>query len=268
MSKDSVQKAAQGKSNAHTPTPDLAGRLIRVHKYLAQCGVASRRHAEKLIAARRVTVNGKTVEKPATFVDPSSDEICVDGRAARPERKIYLLLNKPRGYVTTARDPHGRQTVTDLLRDVGERVFPVGRLDRDVSGLLIMTNDGELAYRLTHPRFHVEKTYRAEVKGVPSRADLRRLERGVKLDEKVTAPARARIVSRDRPNVATVELVVHEGRKNQVKRMLAAVGHEVIMLTRTEMAGLKLGRLAVGQYKKLTRQQVQRLHDAAGNAPE
>jgi 23S rRNA pseudouridine2605 synthase len=231
---------------------------VRLNAYLARAGAASRRGAEELILAGRVTVNGE-VAGLATFVE-TSDDVRLDGRALELEPAAYVLLHKPAGVVTTARDPHGRRTVVDL---VGHelRVVPVGRLDADTTGVILLTNDGPLAHRLMHPRYEVEKVYEAEVRGVPREAGLRRLRQGIRLEDGVTAPARARVVQTGGAN-SLVELCLHEGRKHQVKRMLEAVGHPVRRLHRVRYAGLELGRLAPGEWRELTADEVSRLRAA------
>ncbi len=224
--------------------------MPRLQKYLAEAGIASRRACEELIRAGRVRVNGRVVCELGIAVDPSRDRVELDGREVRPEPKVYVLLYKPRGYVTTARDPQGRRKVTDLVADAGRRVFPVGRLDYDSEGLLLLTNDGELAYRLTHPRFHVPKTYHVALDGLPGPAVLRGIARGVELDDGRTAPAEARLLRGD-GGEALVEMTIHEGRKRQVRRMWAALGFEVKQLKRVRMAGLELGGLEPGRYRHL-----------------
>ncbi|MGE5509519.1 MAG: pseudouridine synthase [Chitinophagales bacterium] len=230
--------------------------VVRLQKALAQAGVASRRAAEELILSGRVSVNGRIVRELGVKVDPGRDELALDGRPlAQPPRNEYLLLNKPAGVITTARDPQGRPTVLDLVDCPGVRLFPVGRLDADTEGLLLLTNDGELANLLLHPRYHVAKTYEAVVAGRVTGADLTRLERGVVLEDGPTAPARARCLASD-GQTSTVELVIREGRKRQVKRMLAAVGHPVLHLRRTAFGPLRLGALAPGQWRRLSEQEV------------
>jgi 23S rRNA pseudouridine2605 synthase len=224
---------------------------VRLNAYLARAGVASRRGAEDLIRAGRVTVNGE-VAGLATFVEPD-DVVRLDGRPLEPEPLAYVLLHKPADVVTTARDPHGRPTVVDLVAHP-QRVVPVGRLDADTTGLLLLTNDGGLAHRLMHPRYEVEKVYQAEVDGDPSIEALRRLSDGVELEDGRTAPARARLLAPGR-----VEVAVHEGRKHQVKRMLEAVGHPVRRLHRSRYAGLEIGALAPGEWRELSAEEVSRL---------
>ncbi|HSC49612.1 MAG TPA: pseudouridine synthase [Gaiellaceae bacterium] len=228
---------------------------MRLNAYLARAGVASRRKADELIKAGRVTVNGERGELN-TFV-ASRDRVELDGERVELQPLAYVLLHKPAGTVTTARDPHGRATVVELV-DHPARVVPVGRLDADTTGALLLTNDGELAHRLAHPRYEVEKVYEAEVEGEPSDEALRRLERGVELDDGPTAPARAR-----RLGPHTVELSVHEGRKHQVKRMLEAVGHPVQRLHRSRYAGLTLEGLEPGHWRELEPFEVKRLRNRA-----
>jgi 23S rRNA pseudouridine2605 synthase len=216
---------------------------MRLNAYLARAGIASRRGADELIKAGRVLVNGQP-GRLDTFVG-ASDAVAVDGRAVTPQRLVHVLLHKPAGVVTTARDPHGRRTVVDLV-DVGARVVPVGRLDADTTGALLLTNDGPLAHRLAHPRYGVEKTYVADVEGRPTDEAIELLETGVELDDGPTASARARRLAPSR-----VELVLHEGRKHQVKRMLAAVGHPVTHLHRSAYAGLTLENLEPGEWREL-----------------
>jgi 23S rRNA pseudouridine2605 synthase len=231
---------------------------MRLNAYLARAGVASRRRADELIRAGRVTVNGVSAGL-ATFVG-AADRVEVDGRAVAAERLSYVLLNKPAGVVTTARDPQGRKTVLDLVAHP-VRIVPVGRLDADTTGALLLTNDGPLANRLAHPRYGVEKLYEVEVEGVPGETDLRRLREGVDLDGRLTAPARARVLSR-RGGRARLELVLHEGRTHQVKRMCEAVGHPVVALHRRTYAGLDVDRLAPGEWRELSMAEVRRLQGA------
>jgi pseudouridine synthase len=227
---------------------------VRLNAYLARAGVASRRGADELIKAGRVFVNGEPGQLN-TFVE-AGDTVELDGQPLAPQRLAYLLLHKPVGVVTTASDPHGRPTVVELVPRE-PRVVPVGRLDADTTGALLLTNDGELAHRLAHPRYEVEKLYEAEVDGTPDAAALRRLEQGVDLDDGPTAPARARRLGPHR-----VELAIHEGRKHQVKRMLEAVGHPVRRLHRSRYAGLDLGGLEPGSWRELTQDEVETLRAA------
>jgi 23S rRNA pseudouridine2605 synthase len=224
---------------------------MRLNAYLARAGIASRRGAEELIRAGRVTVNGE-VAGLATFVE-GKDMVEVDGTEVAPEPLTYVLLHKPAGVVTTARDPQGRPTVVGLVGHE-RRVVPVGRLDADTTGVLLLTNDGRLAHRLMHPRYEVDKVYEAEVEGEPDEAALARLADGIELDDGVTAPARVRRLGPSR-----LELTIHEGRKHQVKRMLAALGHPVTRLHRSSYAGLTADGLEPGEWRELTADEVKRL---------
>ena len=229
---------------------------MRLNAYLARTGVASRRGADELIKAGRVTVNGAPGELN-TFVE-RADDVRVDGRPVGAQRLRHVLLNKPRGTITTARDPQGRPTVVDLVG--GEiRVVPVGRLDRETTGVLVLTNDGPLAHRLAHPRYRVEKTYVVDVEGEPDDDAVRRLAEGVELEDGPTAPARVRRLGPSR-----LELVLHEGRNRQVRRMLEVVGHPVTKLRRSRYAGLGPGRLRPGDWRDLSRNEVAALRRQVG----
>ena len=233
---------------------------MRLAKHLARAGVASRRAAERLIADGRVTVDGEVVRDPAHDVDASQD-IRVDGRevAPAPAQIVVYAVHKPAGVVSTARDTHGRPTVTQLVKAPGLRLYPVGRLDADTTGLILLTNDGELANRLTHPRYEVPRTYHAEVRGgpVPARA-LQALREGVELDDGRTAPAGVRQL---RPGV--LELVLREGRKRQVRRMCEAVGYPVVRLERVAFGPLALGDLRPGTARRLSGDEVRALREAS-----
>jgi 23S rRNA pseudouridine2605 synthase len=231
---------------------------VRLNAYLARAGVASRRRADDLIKAGRVTVNGEAGQLN-TFVS-RGDAVAVDGEPVTAQRLAYVLLHKPPATVTTARDPHGRPTVVELV-DLPERVVPVGRLDADTTGALLLTNDGPLAHRLAHPRYGVEKVYEVDVEGEPGPEELRQLEEGVVLDDGRTAPARARMLAPSR-----IELTLHEGRKHQVKRMCEAVGHPVRRLHRSRYAGLTLEGLEPGRWRELEPFEVERL-SAPGPRP-
>jgi 23S rRNA pseudouridine2605 synthase len=232
---------------------------VRLNRFLARAGVESRRGADELIRAGRVRVNGE-IAGLATLVE-EGDRVEVDGRPAAPEALTYVLLHKPAGVVTTARDPEGRPTVVGLVGHE-RRIVPVGRLDADTSGVLLLTNDGALAHRLMHPRFEVDKVYVADVEGRPGRDALQLLAEGVELDDGVTAPARVR-----RLGTSQLEVTIHEGRKHQVKRMLAAVGHPVHRLQRVAYAGLTADGLAAGEWRELAPAEVERLRRAAETRP-
>jgi len=237
----------------------------RLQKIISQAGIASRRAAEKLIAEGRVTINGETVTAMGVKADSATDDIRVDGRRIKSaERHRYILLYKPAGYVTTRSDPQRRRTVIDLLRGVKEYVYPVGRLDYDTEGLLLLTNDGELAATLTHPRHEVDRTYEARVAGVPDDHALDRLRRGIPLDGRRTQPADVVLVNkgrRDRDGVLVI--TIREGRNRQVRRMLEAVGHPVDSLKRTRIGPISDRRLKPGDWRELTAEEVTRLRDLA-----
>ena len=228
---------------------------MRLAKHLAHAGVASRRAAEQLIFDGRVTVGGRVVKDPATDVD-GSKPITVDGRpvgGTEQERAVYIL-NKPAGVVSTSHDTHGRKTVVDLIH-ADRRLYPVGRLDADTTGLILLTDDGELAHRLTHPSFEVPKTYRAVVRNAPVREPaLRKLREGIELDDGRTSPAKVRRISS-----GELEITIHEGRKRQVRRMCEAIGHRVESLDRVAFGPLRLGNLPVGGHRRLTAAEVERL---------
>jgi 23S rRNA pseudouridine2605 synthase len=240
----------------------------RLQKVLAHAGVASRRHAEALITAGRVTVNGAVVRELGTRVDPAHDDVRVDGAPLRPPAAhAYILLNKPRDAVTTARDPQGRRTVLDLLPPElrARRIYPVGRLDRETEGLLLLTDDGDLALRLTHPRYALPKVYEALLASEPPRAALDRLRRGVALpgDARPTAPARVRALGAAEGGGAWLEVEIHEGRNRQVRRMLDEVGYPVLRLRRVRVGTLSLGSLRPGAWRPLTADEVAALRRAA-----
>lgn len=228
---------------------------MRLNAYLARAGVTSRRGADELIAAGRVVVNGERGELNTRV--GSGDVVEVDGGRVEAQPLGYVLLHKPVGVVTTARDPHGRPTVVELVEHTA-RVVPVGRLDADTTGALLLTNDGQLAHRLAHPRYGVEKVYEAEVEGAPGEDALQALRDGVELDDGRTAPAAARVL-RSGADASLLELTLHEGRKHQVKRMCEAVGHSVVRLHRSRYAGLELGDLAPGAWRELTAAEVSAL---------
>lgn len=248
---------------------------VRLQKLIAGTGLASRRKAEALIAAGRVMVNGRTVTELGTKVDPGRDHVKVDGKhLSAPQPFVYLMLNKPKNVVSTLDDPGGRTTVKDYLRGVSVRVFPVGRLDFDSEGLMLLTNNGELAQAMLHPRYHVPKTYLIKVKGVLTDEEIQRLEQGVRLADGMTGPAQVRKVRKVEAN-SWLEITIREGRKHQVKRMLETVGHPVIKLLRIRMGSLSLGDLQPGEFRFLTdreanalRQLVEERVASVGEMPE
>ena len=248
---------------------EVADQVERLQKILSRAGVASRRASERLMLEGRVTVNGATARELGTRADPARDDIRVDGRRLRlSERHLYVLLNKPRGYVTTRADPQGRPTVIDLLGGMPEYVYPVGRLDFDSEGLLLLTNDGDLANRLTHPRHGVARVYEACVLGVPDAHDLGQLARGVRLDGRMTAPAVVRLISTSRArDRATLVVTLYEGRNRQVRRMFDAVGHPVEDLRRVAIGPIEDRRLKTGEWRELNADEVRRLRDTTVQAP-
>jgi len=248
-----------------TEIPRGIGREQRLHKVMAQAGVASRRTCEEWIAAGRVAVNGVVVTAPGTSIDPGHDRVEVDGKPiSLTPGLVYVMLNKPPGYVSTVRDPHGRPTVLSLVQ-VAERVYPVGRLDAASEGLMLLTNDGELTQRLTHPQHEHEKEYHVLVDGTPGAAALQQLRDGVRLEDGPTWPAAVDVLRRQRGG-AWLRIVIHEGRKHQVRRMCAAIGHPVRRLTRARIGPLRLGDLPSGKWRRLTRAEVHALRAAAGTA--
>jgi len=232
----------------------------RLQKILSQAGIASRRASERLMTEGRVTVNGVTVRELGTKADASRDDIRVDGRRVkRTEQHRYLLLNKPRGYVTTRADPQRRPTVIDLLAGVREYVYPVGRLDFDSEGLLILTNDGELAARLTHPRHEVPRVYEVEVLGVPDAHDIKRLAAGVVIEGRRTEPAAVQLAPGPRHGRAKLRVTIHEGRNRQIRKMCEAIGHPVQSLRRVAIGPIRDSRLKPGEWRALTEDEVRRL---------
>lgn len=233
----------------------------RLQKLLAAAGLASRREAEKIIAAGRVAVNGRVVTEPGVKADPDRDVITVDGKPIdlHPQM-VYVLLNKPRGYTSTRRDPHAPRVVTDMVKDVGVPLYPVGRLDVDTEGLLILTNDGDFTFKMTHPRHQVPKTYRAEVVGLVSQDILKHMARGVLLEDGMTNPAKVHMVALNTARQSSiVDITITEGRNRQVRRMFETVGHPVARLTRMSIGNLSIGKLKPGEWRFLTPKEVEGL---------
>jgi 23S rRNA pseudouridine2605 synthase len=243
------------RTTATTPDPQAG---IRLQKFLAAAGVASRRESERLIQGGRVEVNGRIVTLLGTRVRPENDAIRVDGQRVRAAgRRVAYLLHKPRGFITTASDPEGRPTVLDLLQGVRERVFPVGRLDWNSEGLLILTNDGSLAHRLTHPANHVPKVYRVKVKGRVAGERLEAIRRGFELEGRRTLPAQVtRVSSQDH---TWLEVTLHEGKKNQIRLMFERLGHPVLKLRRIAIGAIADRRLKPGEFRRLTDEEIRRL---------
>jgi len=233
---------------------------IRLNKYLAQAGVASRREADRMIVEGRVSLKGKTVESLGTLIDERTDKVEVDGKRIKikNDSHLYLLLNKPPGYLVTVKDPFKRPTVMDLLPSLKKRVYPVGRLDLSSEGLLLLTNDGDLAYRLMHPRYRIMKEYLVRIEPKPKASMLRRLEKGIYLDGKKTAPAKIRMLTTTKMGTQ-VKVELFEGRKRELRRMFEAVGHDVLSLKRIRFGSLTLGKLKKGQWRHLSQKELERL---------
>ncbi len=253
-----------GKRPVISPNWAISSQPERLQKFLARAGVASRRHAEELILAGRVRVNGQPVTQLGTKINPQTDTVSVDGRPVQPPAtRAYVLLHKPAGVVTTAHDPQGRQTALDLLPSElrAQRLFPVGRLDLESEGLLLLTNDGDFALRLTHPRYEQEKEYHALVEGRPDQTALETLRSGMPLpgEKRPTAPAEVRFLRAEGRETAWLSITLHEGRKRQVRRMLAVVGHPVLRLIRVRVGPLRLGNLPPGHWRLLTEAEVAKL---------
>jgi len=233
--------------------------MVRLQKYLADAGVASRRASEKIIAEGRVSVNGEIVREMGVQVDENYDEITVDGeRVKNTVKKEYIMLNKPVGFITTVSDDKGRPTVMELVSDINARIYPVGRLDYDTEGLLLLTNDGDLTYRITHPKHDIKKTYVAEVTGDVSMDTILQLCRGVVVDGQKTSPAEVEVVGATQYGTK-IEITIHEGRNRQVRKMFEALGCIVKKLRRTHEAGLTLGHLPLGKWRKLSESEVNML---------
>ncbi|MBE3568621.1 MAG: rRNA pseudouridine synthase [Bacillales bacterium] len=237
--------------------------MERLQKVIAQAGIASRRKAEQLIVEGKVKVNGEVVTELGTKV-LDSDKIEVEGIPVEREEKVYFLLYKPRGLISSVRDDKGRKTVIDFFPHVDKRMYPIGRLDYDTSGLLLLTNDGEFANLLMHPRYKIEKTYIAKLKGIPPRPALKQLEKGVELEDGMTAPAKVKFLSGDRKkNTAIVEITIHEGRNRQVRRMFEKIGYPVLKLRRERFAFLTLQGLNAGEFRELSPHEVKQLRELA-----
>lgn len=238
--------------------------MERLQKVLAQAGVASRRKCEEIILQGRVSVNGKTVKKLGVKVDPVKDEIAVDGKPIARERKVYIAFHKPKGVITSSKDPQGRQTVIDYMHGIKERVYPIGRLDYDTEGLLLLTNDGEFANLLMHPRYNIPKTYWAYVKGVPHGSKLDKLREGVELDDGLTKPAEVEYADVDPDSKESIiQITITEGRNRQVRRMFEAIQTPVERLKRIQFGSVFLGTLPRGKFRHLTKAEVEELRRTA-----
>ena len=234
---------------------------MRINKYIALCGVASRRKAEELILAGKVKVNDNIVKELSYQVDEENDVVKVDDKIIKEENKlVYILLNKPEGYITTVKDQFDRESVLDLVTDIKERVYPIGRLDYETSGLLLLTNDGDLTYKLTHPKHEVDKTYVARVKGKLTPDEIKMFKSGLKIEDYVTAPAKLKVIRYDeKTNVSLLEIKIHEGKNRQVRKMCKAINHPVLRLKRTAMGKIRIGECEIGNYRYLTEDEVKYL---------
>ncbi|MEA4926670.1 MAG: pseudouridine synthase [Syntrophomonadaceae bacterium] len=235
---------------------------MRIAKYLAHAGIASRRQAEALIAQGRVKLNGSVVTDMAISVESPVDLVEFDDKPVLPEKPVYIMLYKPAGYICTVDDPQGRATVLELVRAVKERIYPVGRLDYDTEGLLLLTNDGQFTNRIIHPRYKIDKKYLVWVQGLLNSHELNLLRNGVQLEDGITAPAAVNLLKGDK-RTSVIELIIHEGRKRQVKRMCNAVGHRVVRLQRTALEFLTLDGLQPGDFRYLQQDEVNRLQAIA-----
>ncbi|GAA0866232.1 pseudouridine synthase [Paraclostridium tenue] len=231
---------------------------MRINKYIASCGIASRRKAEELILENRVKVNGKLINELSFQINEKKDKVEVDGKLIGLEEKlVYIMLNKPEGYVTTVKDQFDRKSVIDLVKDIDARVYPIGRLDYETSGLLLLTNDGDLTYKLTHPKHEVDKTYIATVKGIPTQNEIINFEKGLYIEDYKTSPAKIKIVKKNiEKNYAVCEIKIHEGRNRQVRKMCKAINHPVMNLRRKAMGKIVLKDVEIGKYRHLTTEEV------------
>ena len=234
---------------------------MRINKYIATCGIASRRKAEEIILAGRVKVNGSIVEELSFNIDETKDVVEVDGnKIGLTEKLVYIVLNKPEGYITTVKDQFDRPSVLDLVSDIEERVYPIGRLDYETSGLLLLTNDGDLTYKLTHPKHEVDKTYVARVKGIPTTEEMKQFEKGLEIEDYVTAPAKIKLLEYSKEkNFGKCEIKIHEGRNRQVRKMCRAINHPVLNLKRVSVGKITLKGVKIGEYRHLTKEEIQYL---------
>ena len=234
---------------------------MRINKYIALCGVASRRKAEELILSGRVTVNDEVMTELSYKVDEENDIVKVDDKLIKEENKlVYILLNKPEGYITTVKDQFDRPSVLDLVSDIKERVYPIGRLDYETSGLLLLTNDGDLTYKLTHPKHEIDKTYVARVKGKLTKEEIERFKTGLKIEDYTTAPAKLKVIKYDEQRDSSLlEIKIHEGKNRQVRKMCKAINHPVLRLRRSAMGKIKIGDCEIGKYRYLTEDEIKYL---------
>ena len=231
---------------------------MRLNKFIALCGVASRRKADELIESGKVEVNGQVIKEMGFNVDEHKHIVKVNGKIIKPqEEKIYILLNKPEGYVTTVKDQFNRKNVIDLINGVKERIYPIGRLDYETSGLLILTNDGDLTYKLTHPKHEIDKTYIARVRGIPNSYKIKEFEKGLKIEDYITAPAKFKVLESNKDkNYSICEIKIHEGRNRQVRKMCKEIGHPVYHLQRVSMGKIKLSNLEKGKWRYLNKEEL------------
>lgn len=234
---------------------------IRLQKYMAQCGVASRRKCEEMIKSGQVTINGEVVRDMGVKIDPSHDRVFVNGkRISLEENYVYIMLNKPRGYITTVKDQYNRPTVMDLVKDISERIYPIGRLDYESEGLLLLTNDGNIAFHLTHPRHQIDKEYVVRVEGCPSSEDIDKLRNGIDIGGFITSPAQVDLIRKNK-QTSLIRITIKEGKNRQVRRMFDAIGHPVIYLKRIRIGNIKLGNLELGKWRHLTNRELEALKD-------
>ncbi|SHH47960.1 23S rRNA pseudouridine2605 synthase [Caloranaerobacter azorensis DSM 13643] len=232
---------------------------MRLQKYLAMCGIASRRKSEALILQGRVKVNGKVIDELGYKIDPDTDIVLFDNkRVIKKENYIYIALNKPEGYITTVKDQFNRPTVLDLVKNINERIYPVGRLDYDTSGLIFLTNDGDLTYRLTHPKHEVEKVYIAKIKGIPTEEELNKFRNGLKIDDYITSKAKIEVLKKYN-NYSIVKITIHEGKNRQVRKMCEKINHPVISLKRVAIGKINLGNLKKGNWRYLSKKEIEYL---------
>jgi len=228
----------------------------RLQKFLADCGIASRRKSEELIKNGYVTVNGQVTRDMGTKINPDKDIVTYKGkRVKKTSSKVYIMLNKPAGYVTTTREQFNRKKVTDLIKGINTRVYPIGRLDYNSSGLLLLTNDGDMTFKLTHPGHEVEKTYIVKIKGLPSQDKIEKLRNGIEIDGRLTSTAKVELLSTNK-KYSILKFVIHEGRNRQIRKMCSAIGHEVIDLKRISIGKIKLGDLKEGHFRLLTKSEI------------
>ncbi len=233
---------------------------VRLQKYLANCGIASRRKAEELITSGKISVNGEVIAELGTKINPSKDKVVYNGKEVKVEEEhVYILLNKPIGYVTTAKDQFDRDSVMDLVK-VKERVVPVGRLDMYTSGVLILTNDGDFVYQVTHPKHEIEKTYTVTIKGIVTDKEVERLRKGIRIDDYITKEAKVKILKTDEEkSQSRLEITIHEGKNRQVRKMCEAIGHKVLALHRSKIAGIGVKDLSLGKWRYLSKEEVNKI---------